>query len=87
MTYDVVGVWQGAFFRLGDHLERFERSCRALRLRQPHSREEVAAILTDLLCTAGLRDAYVETVCTRGVSRDGVCEPPRTFEKSLRNGG
>jgi branched-chain amino acid aminotransferase len=79
VTYDVVGVWQGAFFRLDDHLERFESSCRSLRLRLPHSREEIAAILADLVRTAGLRDSYVETICTRGVSRRGVRDP-RTFE-------
>ena len=33
VTYDVVHVWKGAFFRLDDHLDRFERSCKALRLR------------------------------------------------------
>ena len=25
ITYDVVAVWNGKFFRLEDHLERFER--------------------------------------------------------------
>jgi branched-chain amino acid aminotransferase len=79
VTYDVVGVWQGAFFRLDDHLERFEASCRSLRLRLPHTREEIAEILADLVRTAGLRDSYVETICTRGVSRKGVRDP-RTFE-------
>mgnify|MGYP001408550021 CR=1 FL=1 len=29
VTYDVVHAWGGAFFRLEDHLTRFERSCRA----------------------------------------------------------
>ncbi len=26
-TYDVVTVWDGAFFRLDAHLERFRQSC------------------------------------------------------------
>jgi branched-chain amino acid aminotransferase len=78
-TYDVVAVWNGAFFRLDDHLERFERSCRELRMRLPYDRMEIAAILTDLVRLSGLREAYVETVCTRGVSRRGVRDP-RTFE-------
>ena len=71
VTYDVVGVWDGAFFRLDDHLERFERSCRELRMTLPHSRGEMAEILIGLVRTAGLREAYVETICTRGVA--GAC--------------
>ena len=78
VTYDVVGVWGGAFFRLADHLERFERSCRELRMTLPHSREEMAEILADLVRLAGLRDAYVETICTRGIA--GPVRDPRTFQ-------
>ena len=78
VTYDVVGVWNGAFFRLDDHLERFERSCRELRLVLPHTREEMAEILMGLVRVAGLREAYVETICTRG-SAAGVRDP-RRFE-------
>jgi branched-chain amino acid aminotransferase len=79
VTYDVVAVWNGAFFRLDDHLDRFERSCRELRLALPHERDEIARILHDLVRLSGLRDSYVETICTRGVSRHGVRDP-RTFE-------
>jgi branched-chain amino acid aminotransferase len=78
VTYDVVAVWNGAFFRLEDHLERFERSCRLLRMTLPHSTEEMAEILTDLVRLAGLREAYVETICTRGVA--GGVRDPRRFE-------
>ena len=79
VTYDVVGVWRGAFFRLDAHLERFERSCRELRLDPGLARAEIADILFELVRRSGLRDAYVEVLCTRGVSRRGVRDP-RTFE-------
>lgn len=79
VTYDVVAVWDGAFFRLDDHLARFERSCRALRLDVGHTRDEIAAILAELVRRSGLRESYVETICTRGVSRAGNRDP-RTFE-------
>ena len=78
VTYDVVAVWNGAFFRLDDHLERFERSCRELRLTLPYSREQMAEILADLVRLAGLREAYVETICTRGIA--GPVRDPRTFQ-------
>lgn len=77
-TYDVVAVWEGAFFRLDDHLERFERGCRELRLRLPYGREEIASIAIRLVQLTGLRSAYVETICTRGVPEEGARDP-RTF--------
>jgi branched-chain amino acid aminotransferase len=82
VTYDVVGVWNGAFFRLDDHLERFERSCSALRLALPLDREAIAATLHELVRLAGLGEAYVEVLCTRGASRNGIRDP-RTFENKF----
>ena len=82
VTYDVVAVWEGAFFRLHDHLARFERSCRELRLTLKHDRAGLVAILMELVRVAGLRAAYVETLCTRGVDRAGVRDP-RTFENQF----
>ena len=35
-TYDIAHVWHRRFFRLEDHLDRFERSLAALRLRIPY---------------------------------------------------
>ena len=55
VTYDVVAVWNGAFFRLDDHLERFERNCAALRMQLPFDRTQIAGILTDLVRLSGLR--------------------------------
>lgn len=79
VTYDVVGVWNGAFFRLQDHLERFMRSVERLHMRCPHTPKEITGILSECVRRAGLREAYVEMVLTRGVpprhSRD-----PRDFE-------
>src|SRR5829696_2807399 len=77
VTYDVVAVWQVAFYRLDDHIDRFERSCRELRLKPPYTREEIAGILNDLVAATGLRDAYVNVTCTRGV---GGTRDPRTFK-------
>ena len=66
VTYDVVGVIEGAFFRLGDHLDRFWGSMAELRLDPGLSRQEVAASLHGCVSLAGLEDAYVEMICTRG---------------------
>lgn len=78
VTYDVVAVWGGAFFRLEDHLDRFVRSCESLRMTLPFEREEIAEVLSDLVRTSGLREAFVEMICTRGVPRAGSRDP-RTY--------
>jgi branched-chain amino acid aminotransferase len=74
-TYDVVHVWGGRFFRLDWHLDRFWQSAERLRLKVPHSRAEVVEILMGLMRATGLRDAYVEVICTRGSPPPGSRDP------------
>lgn len=79
LTYDVVSVWQGAFFRLDDHLERFERNWRRIRLSPPLNRSAMRTLLIDLVAATDLRDAYVAMIVTRGVPASGERDP-RRFE-------
>lgn len=74
-TYDVVHVWRGRFFRLDLHLERFERSMARLRLDAGRPREAIAEVLHECVRRSGLRDAYVEMICSRGVPPDGSRDP------------
>ena len=74
-TYDVAGVLKGKFFRLDDHIERFFSSMEKLHMSIPHSRSEVRAILIDCVRASGLKDAYVEMICTRGQPRPGSRDP------------
>ncbi|HYD74731.1 aminotransferase class IV [Ramlibacter sp.] len=74
-TYDVVTVWQGAFFRLDAHLDRFFESCRRFRLDPGRSRDEVAQILAGCVRRAGLRESYVEMIVTRGQPPWGSRDP------------
>lgn len=67
-THDVVHVWKGRFFRLDSHLDRFLASCAKLRLDIGMERAELAKVLATCVTRAGLDDAYVEMICTRGVS-------------------
>lgn len=77
VTYDVIGVWRGSFFRLDAHLDRFERSCRELRMTLPYTREHIVEVLHELVRRTGLRDAYVEVQCTRGRAEKGMRDPRR----------
>src|SRR5690349_15623904 len=59
LTYDVIAVWRGRFFRLDDRLDRLERGCAKIRLAPPLGRDEMRGILVETVRRAGLRDAYV----------------------------
>jgi branched-chain amino acid aminotransferase len=74
-TYDVVHVWDGAFFRLEEHLDRFERSISRLRYEIDYDRDAIAETLHRCVGLAGLRDAFVEMLVTRGIPRN---RDPRT---------
>lgn len=67
LTYDVPAVWNGRFFRLEDHLDRFEKSCAQLRLKSPLPRQEIRDRLVEMTVKSGIRDAYVMMIVTRGL--------------------
>jgi branched-chain amino acid aminotransferase len=74
-TYDVASTWQGAFFRLDAHIDRFFASLATMRLAIPYSRDELRRILHGCVRAGGLKDAYVAMVCTRGVPPRGARDP------------
>lgn len=74
-TYDVVHVWKGQFFRIDDHVDRFFRSMASLRLNLTLTRYEVIEILERCVALSGLRDSFVEMICTRGVPPEGSRDP------------
>lgn len=67
-TYDTVHVWEGRFFRLDLHIERFFGGLERLRMAIPFDRDGVRRILHDCVALSGHRSAYVEMLCTRGAS-------------------
>ena len=75
VTYDVVSAWQGAFFRIEDHMDRFFASLTKMRLAIPYSRGELREILHGVVRGGGLKDAYVAMLCTRGVPPRGARDP------------
>ncbi|GAB5469497.1 MAG: D-amino acid aminotransferase [Rhodospirillales bacterium] len=80
VTYDVVHVWHGGFFRLQDHLDRFWRSMAGLRMRIPYSQADVAEILEGCVSRAGLQDSYVAMITTRGVPLPGMPRKPSLLQ-------
>jgi branched-subunit amino acid aminotransferase/4-amino-4-deoxychorismate lyase len=76
-TYDVVHVWRGSFFRLADHIKRFLRGLGRLELTLPFDAARLEPILTECVRQSGLRDSYVEMICTRGLPEPGSRDPRR----------
>jgi len=74
-TYDVVTVWDGSYFRLDAHLERFARSCARWRLDPGLDAAAITAVLSQCVRLSGLRAAYVEMICTRGKPPWGSRDP------------
>ena len=77
LTYDVVAVWNGKFFRIDDHLDRFEKSWMRLRMKPELSLERMKAVLFDCVRRSALRNAFVEMILTRGIDEDGSRDPRR----------
>ena len=67
ITYDVVPIWEDAFFRLPDYVARFEASMAACRLDIGMDRDAIIAALHAMVGAAGLQNAYCAMVASRGV--------------------
>ena len=83
VTYDVVSVWGGAFFRLDDHIRRFRNSMRALRLDPGLTDDEIRGVLAECVRRTGLREAYVAMDCLRGVPKPGLPRHPANCRNYL----
>lgn len=70
MTYDAVKVWKGKFFRLDDHMERWDRSIKLRRYNGIPNRQEITDILFECVRRSGLRDSLVYWIATRGIATD-----------------
>ncbi len=74
-TYDVVHVWNGKFFRLQDHVDRFLDSCDRLRFSLPLSKDELVRMLHAMVARTGFDNAYVNFTATRGRLAKGSRDP------------
>lgn len=82
-TYDTVHVWEGRFFRLDLHLDRFFAGLEKLRMSIPFDRDGVAEILHNCVALSGHRAAYVEMLCTRGASPTFSRDPRQAINRFM----
>ncbi|MCK8786147.1 aminotransferase class IV [Roseomonas sp. NAR14] len=83
VVYDVVHVVGNRFFRLQDHLDRFERAMARRQLRPPEDRAAIEAVLHRCVALSGLRDAYVSMACSRGRPRVAGSRRPADCDNHL----
>jgi branched-chain amino acid aminotransferase len=74
-VFDTMFATHGYIFKLPEHMERFRRSLRAIRLEPPIPLEELDGIIVETVARNGLRDAYIKIVATRGVSPEPLLDP------------
>src|SRR4051794_11838228 len=82
-VYDVVHVFEGGFFRLPDHLDRFTRSMQARRLAPPETRDELETALHRCVALTALATAYVAMVALRGRPRVAGSRRPADCDNHL----
>ena len=77
ITYDVVPVIDGAFFRFDEYLARFLSSMENLHLDPGMSKRDIKAALHQMVSKSSLRDSYVAMVCSRGKPKIAGSRDPR----------
>ncbi len=82
-TYDVAHVWKGRFFLLDKHIDRFFKSTEKLRMPCKIDRTELKKILAGCVNNAGLENAYVEMIQTRGISPNFERDPRKATPRFI----
>jgi branched-chain amino acid aminotransferase len=72
IVFDVVSITERVFFRLDDHVERFEQSCGKVRIKLPVTRDEIKRISAECIDRSGFDDGCVFMCGTRGLYRGGA---------------
>ena len=84
IVFDVVSATGGVFFRLDDHVERFETSCRKVRIVLPISRDDLKRVCAECVHRSGFTDACVFMCGTRGPYRSGgILGDPRDCDNGF----
>ncbi|SFH18121.1 D-alanine transaminase [Desulfotomaculum arcticum] len=66
--YEVVRVYESRLFAMDDHLDRLERSAKAIDLDLPWQKQELTAITEELLAESGISEAMVYIQVSRGTA-------------------
>jgi D-alanine transaminase len=67
-VYEALKVYEGKPFAFTEHMDRFDRSMKEIRIEPDFTRSDLRAITHDLILQSGLQDAMVYMQVTRGVA-------------------
>ncbi len=77
--FEGIRIYDGCVFKLDEHLERLEKSAKAIMLQMPWSRAEISDAVCESCRQNQLRDGYIRLIVTRGVGSLGLS--PRTCKE------
>ena len=80
-AFEVIKLYEGRPFALGDHLDRLERSAAAIEL--PVDRAALEHEIGDLLGEFGAREGALRIVLTRGSRRILLCETLPDWDETI----
>ena len=79
--FEGIRLYKGCVFKLDEHLDRLEKSAKAILLRMPWNREQLAEAVCEACRANNLEDGYIRLVVTRGVGSLGLshlsCKDPQ----------
>lgn len=79
--FEGIRLYKGCVFKLDEHLDRLEKSAKAILLKLPWSLDEIAEALCETCRVNNLVDGYIRLVVTRGVGTLGLshlsCKDPQ----------
>lgn len=70
--FEGIRAYNGRIFKLERHLDRLYASARAIDLRIPHAREEMAGIILEACRRNKITDGYIRPIITRGTGDLGI---------------
>jgi branched-chain amino acid aminotransferase len=79
--FEGIRIYDGCIFRLDQHIERLEKSAKALKIVLPWSHEELCQAVIDSCAANDLHNGYIRQVITRGEGNLGLspktCHDPQ----------
>jgi len=79
--FEGIRIYDGCIFRLDEHIERLEKSARAIKLVLPWSHEELCQSVVESCIANNIHSGYIRQVITRGVGNLGLspktCHDPQ----------
>lgn len=76
-VFDTLACWNGWLFKLAAHVDRLYRSAHAIRIAIPYAKASFQEIVVETARRAGLHNAYVQCIVTRGIRGAG---PPTAWQ-------